>query len=253
MSFTAVSQDVAENVAAIIAEEVTVESIHVPVPETDETAEIYRSNPFDEKHKTCLEKIAEDADMAYEEAMIWRGDGGGRRARHCEAMALFALGHEAEAAHRLDQLGAMVGQVAPNVRKNYYLEAANFWMMAKDTNKAYISATSGLDIDGEDTGLRIARARVYALLDRYEDSEIDLTSALVHDPENAAALRYRADARHHLSKLDLAREDIEKALELDPTSVETALLRGRIVEAQRLQTEEPAPQTDLVDAITQAQ
>ena len=30
--------------------------------------------------------------------MIWQDEGGGRRAKHCVAMSLFALGHEVEAA-----------------------------------------------------------------------------------------------------------------------------------------------------------
>jgi len=189
---------------------------------------------FDAKHKTCLEQIAVDAELAYEDAMIWRNDGGGRRARHCEAMALFALGHKEEAAHRLDQLGGMVGRLSPKMRKNYYLEAANFWLMSEETRKAYDSATAGLDIDQADTGLRIARARVYALLDRYKDSETDLTTALAYEPNNAAALRYRADARKRLDKLALAKSDIDRAMILDPKSVETALIRGQIIEAQRL-------------------
>ncbi len=187
-----------------------------------------RTEEFDKKHKACLEQIAVDADVAYEDAMIWRGDGGGRRARHCEAMALFALGHKEEAAHRLDKLGGMVGQLSPKMRKNYYLEAANFWLMSEETQEAYESATNGLAIDQEDVGLRIARARVYALLNRYQDSETDLTSALVFEPNNADALRYRADARHKQGKLELAQADIDLAMRLTPTSVETAVLRGRI-------------------------
>jgi len=193
-----------------------------------------RTQEFDEKHKTCLEQIAKDAEMAYEEAMIWRADGGGRRARHCEAMALFALGHKQEAAHRLDLLGGMVGQLSPKMRKNYYLEAANFWLMSNETNKAYDSATAGLKIDQEDSGLRIARARVYALLDRYQDAETDLSSALVYEPKNADALRYRADARRRLDKLAMAKIDIDKAMMLNPQSVETALIRGHIIEALRV-------------------
>lgn len=212
-----------------------------------------RTQEFDEKHKACLEQIAEDADMAYEEAMIWRGDGGGRRARHCEAMALFALGHKEEAAHRLDLLGGMVGQLSPQMRKNYYLEAANFWLMSEETMKAYDSATAGLTIDAEDVGLRIARARVYALLDRYKDAETDLSTALHYEPQHSDALRYRADARHKLGKLDAAKIDIDSAMIGSPT-VETALIRGHIVEAIRLRTqaaqtgttvESTAPETDV--------
>ncbi len=198
-----------------------------------------RTKEFDEKHKACLEQIAEDAEMAYEEAMIWRGDGGGRRARHCEAMALFALGHKQEAAHRLDQLGGMVGQLSPKMRKNYYLEAANFWLMSEETMKAYESATAGLAIDAEDVGLRIARARVYALLDRYKDAETDLSTALGFEPTHADALRYRADARHKLGKLDAAKIDIDRAMEQGMT-VETALIRGNIVEALRVRNESKA-------------
>ena len=181
-----------------------------------------------------------DADKAYEDAMAWRNDGGSRRARHCEAMALFALGHKEEAAHRLDQLGGMVGILSPKMRKNYYLEAANFWLMSEETAKAYESATAGLKIDEQDSDLRIARARVYALLDRYKDSETDLTNALVFDHNNSAALRYRADARLKLGKLDLAKADIDRAMLAEPNSVETALVRGRVIEAIRI-SKLPAP------------
>ena len=192
-----------------------------------------RTQEFEEKHKACLEQIAVNAELAYEEAMIWRDDGGGRRARHCEAMALFALGHKEQAAHRLDQLGGMIGQLSPQMRKNYFLEAANFWLMSGETMQAYESASSGLKIDEQDVGLRIARARVYALLGRYEDAETDLTSALEFEPEHPDALRYRADARHKLGKLEEAKIDIDKAM-ISKVGVETALIRGNIVEALRV-------------------
>jgi len=212
-------------------------------PAIDRTAQV------DKKHKNCLEQIEVDAETAYEDAMIWRGDGGGRRARHCEAMALFALGHKEQAAFRLDQLGGMVGVLSPMQRKAYYLEAANFWLLAEEANKAYDSASAGLLIDRKDTELRITRARVYALLNRYKDSETDLTSALVFDRENADALRYRAEARMELNKLDLAKLDIDRAMLAAPTSVETALLRGKINEAIRIKNlpATPAVQAEVLE------
>ena len=54
------------------------------------------------------------------------------------------------------------------------------------------------------------------------------------DPNRSDAYRYRADARFKQDRLDEAKIDIEKALDLDPTSVETAVLRGQINEALRL-------------------
>ena len=191
------------------------------------------TDKFDAKHKTCLEQIAVDADLAFEEAMIWKGDGGGRRARHCIAMSLFALGHKQEAARRLDLLATSADGGTKTMRADFYAEAANFWLMSNEHNAAYDSATSGLKLAEDNVALRVARARAYALQGRYDYAEIDLTSALQFEPGHASALRYRADARWQQGKVHDAKNDVERALLADPESVETALLRGRIREAIR--------------------
>lgn len=188
---------------------------------------------FDAKHKTCLDRIADDPDVAFEEAMIWRGDGGGRRAKHCEAMALFAVGHKEEAAYRLDKLAKAPDGGTEDMRADYYSEAANFWLVANLPKEAYASATAGIELRQSHIPLRIARARAYALMGRYDYAETDLTSALVFDRDNAAVLRYRADARRNMGQLEAAKADIDKAMMSDPTSVETALVRGEIIEALR--------------------
>jgi tetratricopeptide (TPR) repeat protein len=189
---------------------------------------------FDVRHKACLESIADDAQQAYEIALQWRSEGGGRRAKHCVAMALFALGHEDEAAYRLDALAAGPDGGAVDTRVKHYSEAANFWLTANEAEKAYASASAGLKLKYDHLDLRIARARAYALSGRYDYAETDLTSVLTLDPSHASALRYRADARFKLDKFNDAHMDIEAALKLDPTSVETALLRGQIREAIRM-------------------
>ncbi len=195
---------------------------------TDLTAE------FETRHKTCLESIADDAQTAFESAMQWRDQGGGRRAKHCVAMALFALGHEDEAAFRLDALAAGADGGPKATRVKHYAEAANLWLTANQADKAYASASAGLELAYDHVDLRIARARAYALSGRYDYAETDLTSVLTLDPRRADALRYRADAKFKQDKVDEAQADIEAALNLDPTSVETALLRGQIREAVRL-------------------
>jgi len=189
---------------------------------------------FDARHKTCLEEIAIDAQEAYEQALQWRDQGGGRRARHCVAMALYALGHEDEAAFRLDDLAAGADGGSPATRVKHYAEAANFWLTANEADKAYASASAGLQLEYDHLDLRIARARAYALSGRYDYAETDLTSVLTLDPKHAGALRYRADARFKQDKVDEALTDIEAAINIDPSSVETALLRGQIREAMRL-------------------
>lgn len=192
------------------------------------------TSDFDARHKACLESIADDAQAAYETALQWRDEGGGRRAKHCVAMALFALGHEDEAAFRLDALAAGPDGGSDKTRVKHYAEAANFWLTANEAEKAYASASAGLKLDFQHLDLRISRARAYALSGRYDYAETDLTSVLTLDPKRADALRYRADARFKQDDLDGAQTDIEMSLDLEPTSVETALLRGQIREAIRL-------------------
>jgi len=139
---------------------------------------------FDAKHKTCLERIAEDSDLAYEEAMIWQDEGGGRRAKHCVAMALYALGHEDEAARRLDSLAVAADGGNKKMRADFYAEAANFWLVDGQADRAYKSASEGLKLRKDHIDLRIARARAYAVLERYDFAETDLTSVLKFSPNN---------------------------------------------------------------------
>lgn len=191
------------------------------------------TDSFDKKHKACLEQIAKDADLAYENAMIWRAEGGGRRARHCEAMALFAVDQTEEAAHRLNQIAKAPDGGTPQMRADFYAEAANFWLIANLPKEAYASASGGLELVKSHIDLRIARARAYALMGHYDYAETDLTSVLVFDDNHPHALRYRADVRRQLGKLEAAKRDIEKSLMADPSLVETALIRGQINEALR--------------------
>jgi tetratricopeptide (TPR) repeat protein len=191
---------------------------------------------FDTRHETCLESIAVDAEVAYEDALAWRGDGGGRRAKHCIAMALFALGQPDEAAFKLDALAGAPDGGDDSMRANFYSEAANFWLESEEPDRAYASATAGLKLAYDHLDLRVARARAYAATGRFDYAETDLTSVLTLDPTRADALRYRADAHLQQGALQSAKADIEAALTLDPTVVETALLRGQINEAIRLKT-----------------
>lgn len=189
---------------------------------------------LDARHKACLERIAIDQEIAYEEAMIWHDQGGGRRARHCEAMALFALGHEGEAANRLDVLADSRDGGSNEMRLNFRGEAANFWLAAQEPGKALTSATAGLEYDANNAGLRIARARAHVMQADFDQAETELSLILMHHTNHAEALRYRADVRMRQNRLVAAKTDIDASLSADPTSVETALLRGHINEAIRL-------------------
>ena len=192
------------------------------------------TSEFNKKHKLCLEQISKDSSMAFEKAMIWQDEGGGRRAKHCVAMSLFALGHEVEAAARLDAL-AIASDGGTNImRANFYAEAANFWLISGSPKNAYSSASKGLELVDGFVPLFIIRARSYFALERYQDAIMDLDSALINDPENADALRYRANVNLKQGNLNAAKKDINNSLQINPNSIESALVRGQINESLRL-------------------
>lgn len=189
---------------------------------------------FDAKHASCLEKIPEDAEIAYEDAMVWQSEGGGRRARHCVATALSALGHPGEAAFRMEKLAKAPDGGTPEMRAGFYALAANYWLDAGEPNKAHDAAGAGLKIARSHLDLRIARARAYGALGHWDFALTELTSALAFHPDNADALRVRADVHFQQNDLELAKADIESSVVADETNIETLLLRGKINEAIRV-------------------
>lgn len=201
---------------------------------------------FDAKHKECLEEIAKDADTAYENAMIWQSEGGGRRARHCVAMALFALGHPGEAAFRLEKLAKAPDGGSPAMRVGYYAEAADFWLEADEPRKAFDASSAGLKIKRDDLLIRITRARAYGALGRWDYAETDLTSALAFHPGDARALHFRALARFEQDKLKAAETDIENSVAANNKDIDALVLRGKIREALRL-VDLPNNHTILID------
>jgi len=189
---------------------------------------------FNAKHEKCLGGISEDADTAYEDALAWQSEGGGRRARHCVAMALSALGHPGEAASRLEKIATAPDGGTPEMRAGFYAQAAEFWLDAGEPNKAHNAASAGLEKARSHLDLRIVRARAYGALGHWDYALTELTSALAFHPDNAHAFRARADVYFRTNDLELAKADIENAVAADGTNIETLLLRGKINEAIRL-------------------
>ena len=189
--------------------------------------------PFDIRHEACLDQITDDPDAAYESALTWKNEGGGYRAQHCVAMALFGLGRTEQAANRLEQIARSPHSVTDRQKADYFFEAANFWLLAEDFNKAVAASSGGLDLRAEHLDLLISRARGHAGLKNYEAAEKDLNRVLKLAPNRADAYRYRADLHLRSGDHDGALRDIIKSLDLDDTQVETALLRGDIREAIR--------------------
>ena len=83
-----------------------------------------------EAPELCIEKIDKDAEAAYQDGLSWLSRGNRPAARHCTALALIALGHEAEGAARLEELANAPDGGTLEERGVYLVQSGNAWLMA---------------------------------------------------------------------------------------------------------------------------
>ena len=211
------------------------------VPSLDELYEQSEqlNTSFDSRYQACLTYINENPQKAFDQAQAWRGTGGGWRARHCQALALYALGYTQEAARRMDALAQAVDGGSPIMRAGFYHEAASLWLNANKPIQALTSTTAGLQQKPGDEFLRLARARAYTFMQLYDLAKADLNAVLQTQPDNATSWLYRADVHRHMQNWQQAKTDIEQALVLEPDNIDMALLRGEINEALRQNALDP--------------
>jgi regulator of sirC expression with transglutaminase-like and TPR domain len=81
--------------------------------------------------------------------------------------------------------------------------------------------------------LLIDRARAYAMEGDWRHSEEDLSRALDLRADDPLALRLRAEARMRQNAMQLALADAERAVTLEPASVDARLVLGNVREARR--------------------
>ena len=187
-----------------------------------------------ERYRACLAKVESNPEEAYEDGLIWRGEGGGVPARHCVATAMLALGQTAEAAARLESAALAPDGGDPIQRTEILHQAGEAWLLAERFSDAENAFTQGLVYTPGDTSLLTNRAQARWEQDRYRDAEADLSDVLLVSPGDVRALRMRADLRLEMGRLTEAQSDIDLAASLAPDDVETLVVRGRVREAIRL-------------------
>lgn len=214
------------------------------------------------QYHACVQRVNENPNKAFDQALEWRDSGGGAPAIHCSALALVALGKHAEAATRLEALAATPG--GAGMAAELLAQAGNAWLLAgypEQANAALGAALARLpnetggkaspaptDIPADIlTDILVDRARALAALADWPAAERDLTQALARDPERGDAYVFRASARRHQDKRALALEDLELALALDPTNANALLERGI---AHRLDGRIPQARADWLAAIS---
>ena len=100
----------------------------------------------EQKHQQCIEKIDQDAEAAYQDGLSWLARGNRPAARHCTALALIALGQEAEGAARLEELANAPDGGTLDERGVYLVQSGNAWLMAGMPDAAVVTLTAtGID------------------------------------------------------------------------------------------------------------
>jgi tetratricopeptide (TPR) repeat protein len=185
------------------------------------------------KLKACIEKIGTAPKEAYEDGLAWMGVGARPAARQCVALALIALGQEAEGAARLEQLANDKDGGSLEQRAVYLSQSGNAWLLAKMPDAAIVTLTNAMKLRPADGELRKDRARAYVMVGKWAEAGKDLDAAIEFSAGDAEALRLRAYSLLKMGRLDDAWRDIEEALRQSPEDVQTAVLRGDIREAMR--------------------
>lgn len=182
----------------------------------------------DPVYETCLGLLPVDPAAAL--AMPRSGALAGDAGRHCQALALIALGEVEEGAAALDALarsgGAPSGGMAERARAEVSGQASDAWVRVRLYENAFRSAELALRLAPDDAEMLIRHARVATLLGREVDAVSDLTRVLSAAPDRVDALLARAMAWRRLDRWDQAGGDIDRAAEIAPADVEVLLERG---------------------------
>ncbi len=189
----------------------------------------------------CIEKIDRDAEGAYQDGLSWQAIGNPPAARQCTALALIALGEEAEGAARLEELANAVDAGSAETRAVYLAQSGNAWLMAGMPAEAVVTLTNALKLRPGDGELFKDRARAHVTLKQWTDAGDDLDRAIIQSAGDAEAFRMRGHVRLKQNRLGEAWLDVQEAMKLAPQDVNVVVLRGDVREAMRMQgLEDPA-------------
>jgi tetratricopeptide (TPR) repeat protein len=189
----------------------------------------------------CLDQIDKDAEVAYQDGLTWLSKGNRPAARQCTALALIALGQEAEGAHRLEELANAPDAGGIEERGVYLTQSGNAWLLAKMPEEAIVTLTNAMKLRPSDGELFKDRSRAHVMLKHWKEAASDLDNAIQLSAADAEAYRLRGYALMKQSRLEEAWQDVVAAQKLAPKDVNVLLLRGDVREAMRQKgMEDPA-------------
>lgn len=188
-----------------------------------------------QRYDDCLLRAVDAPEEALEDALSWRNEGGGWPAQHCHARSLSTLGDRTGAALQLENLVAeqRAGMVEQE-RLSIWLEAGDLRLASQDFTHAAEAFQAALALDASHPDAVFGRARARAGQEDWQGAFSDARFLTELDQGHLPAWRLRAEAALETLDLDAASEAVITALTLEPTDLNSLVLRGRINEAHRL-------------------
>ncbi|CAE7540060.1 unnamed protein product [Symbiodinium sp. CCMP2456] len=173
----------------------------------------------EQEYLACL-KLARSAPAEAEaSAKTWEEQGGAGPARHCRAVALARLGRFAEAAEMLERL---IDEVPTRMKAGVLTQAGQAWLMADDAERAFRAQTRALEFAPNDVELLIDRSITLAGLNRfweaYDLALEDVNQALELDPSHPEALMERGILRYQEGDIRGARKDWQAVVDVAPNT-----------------------------------
>ena len=177
-------------------------------------------------YTACMELARTAPAQAFEEALVWQDDGGGRAARHCAAVALIELGQPAEAARRLEALAGAFAPAEAGPASEILGQAGQAWLAAGEAARALTAQSAALELAPKNVELLIDRSITLAARNSVRAALDDLDRAAALAPERAEVLVLRASAYRQLDQAARAGAELERALALEPENPDGLLERG---------------------------
>lgn len=208
----------------------------------------------------CMTLTRQRPQDAFGAAVAWEGLGGGEPARHCAAVALFALGEYANAAERFEALAQGSRQGLP-LRLDMLAQAGAAWLSAGRPARAEAVFDAALDLArrpevesgagaaGRLADLFIDRATARSDQGRDQAAAADLGEALRLRPDDLDALVLRATALRRMGALDAALADAGAVLARAPDHLGGLLEHGNI---QRLRGDRAAARQSWMNLVSLA-
>lgn len=185
---------------------------------------IYADN-HEKTYQDCVAASQVDAEAALEMSIRWQRLNGGNPARHCQAMSLANLGDFEEAARLLEALAA-ADTANAQVKAGLWHQAGQMHSDAGNHQVAIEAFGRALDYAPGRVEILIDRAIAYAGHKEYWAAIDDLNTYIDIHPRDALAYSLRASAYRYLEMEGLARDDIERSLDIASDNPDAWLERG---------------------------